>query len=455
MKCPHCGQEHPDDTKFCPQTGKKIESQSFTCNNPACDYRQPLPISAKFCPNCGKELLKFYKNTCGGYGCNNLIIVAYEQVDEEDGFDPESQKYIKIFKNNNENILYEGIVNYDSFNIILNEHPTRIGNRTFINIQTGFNEYIEVSSQGVKTGLTGKSIRRENFHGNSDCSGFKEISRKDVYGFKSIKTGQLYHDIYGSFLINENEKGDTTFFDIFDRHSEDKLHSRIPVKWGSVSHVENQEFTFWLPIIGDDCKLLVNKYNYFCLEENEIAIENGMYDPYWKPGYLVWYYCSPNRILTTFQYDDYLPNHEEIKIIRMRDENGNIIKEINADGLFLKYNFKYGRCLAIKEKRNKKIIVYIDEDGDLNEIPNSRVNGDYQDIECFFVTEDVLVIKDKEGATMLTTQGEVIFECSIMRELPGALVEYYDYDIGKNGIVDCSGNIIIPAEYETFDVIAE
>lgn len=53
MKCPHCGQEHPDDTKFCPQTGKKIESRTFTCVNPACNYRQPLPLSAKFCPNCG------------------------------------------------------------------------------------------------------------------------------------------------------------------------------------------------------------------------------------------------------------------------------------------------------------------------------------------------------------------------------------------------------------------
>lgn len=60
MKCPHCGQEHPDDTKFCPQTGKKVESQYFTCNNPDCNYRRPLPLSAKFCPNCG---ISFFENT--------------------------------------------------------------------------------------------------------------------------------------------------------------------------------------------------------------------------------------------------------------------------------------------------------------------------------------------------------------------------------------------------------
>lgn len=58
MKCPHCGQEHPDDTKFCPQTGKKVESQYFTCNNPECNFRQPLPLSAKFCPNCGTHLVE-------------------------------------------------------------------------------------------------------------------------------------------------------------------------------------------------------------------------------------------------------------------------------------------------------------------------------------------------------------------------------------------------------------
>jgi len=56
MKCPHCGQEHPDNTKFCPHTGKKLDKQSITCSNPACDYRLPLPNSAKFCPNCGIKI---------------------------------------------------------------------------------------------------------------------------------------------------------------------------------------------------------------------------------------------------------------------------------------------------------------------------------------------------------------------------------------------------------------
>ncbi len=56
MKCPHCGQEHPDNIKFCPETGKKLESQFWVCSNPDCDFREPLSMSAKFCPNCGKPL---------------------------------------------------------------------------------------------------------------------------------------------------------------------------------------------------------------------------------------------------------------------------------------------------------------------------------------------------------------------------------------------------------------
>lgn len=53
MKCPHCGQEHPDNIKFCPMTGKKLEAAFWLCTNPNCDFYEPLPMTAKFCPNCG------------------------------------------------------------------------------------------------------------------------------------------------------------------------------------------------------------------------------------------------------------------------------------------------------------------------------------------------------------------------------------------------------------------
>lgn len=55
MKCPHCDQEHPETSKFCPETGKPMPTITWICKNPACDFRQPLPITAKFCPNCRYE----------------------------------------------------------------------------------------------------------------------------------------------------------------------------------------------------------------------------------------------------------------------------------------------------------------------------------------------------------------------------------------------------------------
>ncbi|WP_294454069.1 BspA family leucine-rich repeat surface protein [uncultured Bacteroides sp.] len=52
MKCPYCGQEHPDDFMFCPISGQPLKSQTKVCGNPACKYSN-VPIEAKFCPRCG------------------------------------------------------------------------------------------------------------------------------------------------------------------------------------------------------------------------------------------------------------------------------------------------------------------------------------------------------------------------------------------------------------------
>lgn len=64
MKCPHCGQEHPDNTKFCPETGRAIKSQFQHCKNEKCDFNSPLPMSARFCPNCGRLLDGQQVNSC-------------------------------------------------------------------------------------------------------------------------------------------------------------------------------------------------------------------------------------------------------------------------------------------------------------------------------------------------------------------------------------------------------
>ena len=58
MKCPYCGQEHPDNAKFCMETGQKLEPQKIACQNRDCpDFGVAiLPLEAKFCPRCGHPI---------------------------------------------------------------------------------------------------------------------------------------------------------------------------------------------------------------------------------------------------------------------------------------------------------------------------------------------------------------------------------------------------------------
>lgn len=58
MKCPHCGQEHPDNFQFCPNTGQRLTPQFKACINKQClDYgKYILPLDSKFCPSCGEKL---------------------------------------------------------------------------------------------------------------------------------------------------------------------------------------------------------------------------------------------------------------------------------------------------------------------------------------------------------------------------------------------------------------
>ena len=57
MLCLHCGQEHPDNFKFCPVTGQLIP-QMKACINPDCPNcgKHILPFDAKFCPRCGTPI---------------------------------------------------------------------------------------------------------------------------------------------------------------------------------------------------------------------------------------------------------------------------------------------------------------------------------------------------------------------------------------------------------------
>jgi RNA polymerase subunit RPABC4/transcription elongation factor Spt4 len=57
MKCPFCKNEHPEDSHFCPVTGKaiaqldnpQIADTTLICKN----CKTKIPTEARFCPVCG------------------------------------------------------------------------------------------------------------------------------------------------------------------------------------------------------------------------------------------------------------------------------------------------------------------------------------------------------------------------------------------------------------------
>ena len=59
MKCPHCNQEHPKGTKFCPETGKEMPTPIIGCPNKDCpNYGSSnIPAHYKFCPECGSPIV--------------------------------------------------------------------------------------------------------------------------------------------------------------------------------------------------------------------------------------------------------------------------------------------------------------------------------------------------------------------------------------------------------------
>ena len=60
MKCPHCNQDHPEGTKFCPETGKRMPEKIVVvgCPKQECpNYgRNDIPAHYHFCPECGSPL---------------------------------------------------------------------------------------------------------------------------------------------------------------------------------------------------------------------------------------------------------------------------------------------------------------------------------------------------------------------------------------------------------------
>lgn len=483
MKCPHCGKEHIDNPKFCPETGKKMEPQAapqaLVCQNPDCEFREPLPPGTRFCPNCRFKFDIDAKETKqqDHSESDSHVIIAYTRIEDWEGEVDENRKMVDIFwKNKHENF----VVRHDIFWHSLCEfHQLRKGTE-FVRLEDtdAFNlrSFIEISKDGLRKGLSWEETQKdvENSYGNNSPIGFKyqEAPSKDPCNpYLSVKTKKRYSTIANSYLFRTYIKRSGTYIDIFDRESERCLYNNIFISEFELDASSGLiDRHGWQGLYVDDSRksgscvqLLINDEHYFKLESDEMPVDNSMYDPTWKPEYKLWHFASDERILTVFQNGEYIPNYEDITCIRMRDKAGNIVKTIDATGLYLKANFKFGRCLATKTQNGRSWLVFIDENGNLNDIPNTSFNCTPQDLECFFVTKEVLVMLDPEvididgylddenRARMIDIKGNVIYHCWSLNELTEGFVSYYED--GYVGVLDHEGNVVLPAKYDDVDIL--
>lgn len=79
MKCPHCGQDHPDIYLLCPYTGKPLKAQTKVCGNPSCQFSD-VPLDANNCPICGFEFTSTDDNTREDSTRRNLYL--YDEIEE-------------------------------------------------------------------------------------------------------------------------------------------------------------------------------------------------------------------------------------------------------------------------------------------------------------------------------------------------------------------------------------
>ena len=119
MKCPHCNQDHPKGTKFCPETGKKMPSSLLSCFNKECvNYkRYVLPVDSKFCPDCGCKLDDNTQSNQPKEIGNNAITPLDAYLNEV--YHEKSDSFIREYING---LLFRGLIsisnNDDNFQII-------------------------------------------------------------------------------------------------------------------------------------------------------------------------------------------------------------------------------------------------------------------------------------------------------------------------------------------------
>ncbi|WP_373255409.1 zinc ribbon domain-containing protein, partial [Phocaeicola vulgatus] len=434
MKCPHCSQEHPDDFLLCPYTGKPLKPQTKVCENPDCQYPN-VPIEAKFCPRCGFKLFieENGEEICESFQNNeSILFITYQDIDdEEDEEDSETFKYVQIFNETQKTPIFRKVLKvwdyYCGYPLIY-----QIDGHDYLFINSIFNDAkYEISILGINNHFTEKY---NLCFKESKCDFLLKKSKGDKFG--------RYHDV-----INRHTKKTICSGVLSEGNDIEKLRDG----WHQIVNYPNEDCTNLRYILFNDEKVIQ-------LDTDEFVLSDSWFT---DNGFLEDYYINENRIITGVLREDedasYTMWHKNLTLIRIRDYNGCVIKELSPECI-VKSPFRHGKAAFLLSNGN---VGFIKLTGEFEMIPNTTLLcEDVYDnaVSLFFISNENLAINNidesEKYAVIVNVKGEVIFDNVYRLEfLTEKYVKYTDRTHFMDGVIDNNGNVILRALYKHIQVL--
>ncbi len=257
-----------------------------------------------------------------------------------------------------------------------------------------------------------------------------------------------------SFMSKYKKRKDYYEYDILDRMTKKEIITKLKDPYSFCELCEGWA-TVRVTVGEDDLIMVFSKKTSFYLDENERVYNDTFTDGSSYPSFE----CpiepiKDNRIITLEMHNNEFA-WDNCRVVKIRDEKGNIIKELSPRFL-IKQSYRYGKALAIDTDTNS--LVYIDTGGNIHDL-NHYVNGDPFEFECLFASnETICCVKDAEEdypyLVLKTLDGKILFEEAChMRFLSDGYIEYTDKHSYKKGLINGFGNLILYPKYYQIEVL--
>lgn len=451
MKCPHCNQEHPEGTKFCPETGKKM---MLCCRNRECANfgEYVIPSNYKFCPECGKPL---FCPHCGKNRCeceieeehpnneevwhegsekllpDNALIVVYDEEEGNEYSNSEDEpKIVTVysFADGTPKVILEGTYKKpyeygkdeeNGHDVLALEHWDEF-------------KFDEISVLEVKKDLDYSQTVRDNKNERRDNE------RCERHGFEVLSEDFLLKRCYS----------DDNLVDIYDRKTR-----RILLK-KAIDNEGTYILRDWCLVAGNDgdkledaVYTLLNKDYKIRLKPIEFVLDaRDAWTDSEKDAFI-----SENRIISCVEMTS--GTYDEINI---RDYQGKLIKSFPHPEIYIKCPYKFGKALGFRmaDELAPTELIYLDLSGNIHTIPYSVDHiGNAYKTRCWFVTGDTICITDEDyNNKLIDIEGNIVFDFDedegSISYLGDNYLEYRDYHNGKSGIIDGHGNIVLKPQFD-------